>query len=385
MNSFIIGIDLGSSTCYAYGMGPGGEKKDITDQSGQLVIDSYIAYSNGIALYGNSAKRATGARVTKLYELKRLIGKKYGDESYQSNLDKWPFKVVNGEDGMAEVQYEIKTSKGNQIRQDRPEVLIGGLLKYIKNNSDRFNEKNLPVDAVITVPARFTDSQRKATLAAASLAGFDKIQLFPEPSAAALAYVHGNRQRVDSQTFVVYDFGGGTFDVSIIEYANNEFKILETDGDSHLGGADIDNCLIDYFLKKLKEKYPEANYSKRLAKIKSECEQVKVNLSASDEAFFNFSVVHPDYEDVCSLTRDEFERLMEPIILKTLAILNRCIGRWQEKHPGKDYNGILLIGGSSEIPYVRKVLEKEFPKRILTNITPSKAVGEGAFIRGLFL
>ena len=382
MNSFIIGIDLGTSTCYAYGMEPGGVRKDIPDQSGHLVIDSYIAYSNGTPLFGNSAKTVMGGRVTRLYELKRLIGKKYEDRSFQSDLEKWPFKVVRGSDGMAEVQYEIRTSKGIQTRQDRPEVLTGDLLKYIKDNSQRYNEKNLPVCAVITVPARFTDAQRKATLAAATLAGFDQVQLFPEPSAAALTYVNGNKHAVENQTFVVYDFGGGTFDVSIIEYANNEFRILETDGDSHLGGADIDNCLIDHYLEELERVHPNTNITKRIAKIKKHCEEVKVALSGHTQSFFDFNVANPDYYDTRIITREEFEGLIRPTVSKTLDILRRCIARWQEKHSGKNYDGILLIGGSSEIPCVREMLNQEFPGRILADISPSKAVGEGAFIRG---
>lgn len=383
MSSFIIGIDLGTSTCYAYGMEPGGERKDIPDQSGHLVIDSYIAYSNGTPLFGNSAKKATGRRVTKLYELKRLIGKKYEDDSFQSDLNKWPFNVVRGNDGMAEVEYEIRTSNGNQTRRDRPEVLTGDLLKYIKNNSQRYNEKNLPVCAIITIPARFTDAQRKATLAAATLAGFDKVQLFPEPSAAALTYVNGNKNVVENQTFVVYDFGGGTFDVSIIEYANNEFRILETDGDSHLGGADIDNCLMDHYLKELERAHPNTNTKNRLAKIKAHCEEVKVALSGHAQSCLDFNVANADYDDTSIITREEFEGLIRPtIISKTFDILRRCIVRWQEKHPGKDYDGILLVGGSSEIPCIREMLNQEYPGRVLSDITPGKAVGEGAFIRG---
>ena len=388
MERFIIGIDLGTTTCLAYGSKPLGEKKAITDPSGHHYIDSYIAFNNGEPVFGKTAKEAKG-KVTKLYELKRLIGKKYDYQSFQSDLSKWPFRVVPGNDGLAEVEYDVLTPQGQQTRQDRPEVLTGLLLKYIKDTSNRFNEEKLPVSVIITVPARFNNDEKKATLAAASLAGFDDVQLFSEPSAAALAYVNGMKDKKErmndekeSQTFVVYDFGGGTFDVSIIEYTNNEFRILETDGDTHLGGADIDNCLIDYYLKELEKKHPHTKTDTKRAKIKEHCEEVKKSLSIQAQAYFDFSIVNVDYDDGCLITRNQFEELIEPIVSKTLEILHRCINRWQEKNEGKEYDGIILVGGSSEIPYVRKRLNKEFPNRIVTDISPSQAVGEGAFIRG---
>ena len=370
-DSVFVGIDLGTSTCYIQCLMPNGTKLSLPESSDGKPLDSCVGYAirdgKRKVYYGSDAK--TQCRNAIVFEMKRLIGKKYGCEDYREDLKRWPFSVVEGADGMAEIEIVLNKNK----ERESPVVHMSRLLAYIRSLVDAKRD-NHPIKVVITVPHRFGAEEKEATYQAAKLAGFPEVTLFSEPSAGALAYYTVDPSRLEGKTVAVYDFGGGTFDVTIVEVKNQEFIVKAADGDLHLGGADIDGLLMTYYLKMSGvAKSVEDLRPRDRMRLLEECRECKQNLSYSE-------IAEICWKETVRVTREQFNNLIQPIIEKTIEVTRNCIWRWQR--PVSDLDGFLLIGGSSEIPLIATMLKEAFGRPLITNMGPHMAVSEGALAYG---
>lgn len=368
----LVGIDLGTSTCYVECLFPNGLPFPLLDSGNDECIESCVGYTvrNGTrkVRYGKAAR--SQCREAVVYEMKRLIGKKYGCKDFEEDLKRWPFSVVEGANGMAEIEIVVNKEK----ERESPVVHVSRLLEYIRSLIVEKLDRDYLVKTVITVPHRFGTEERNATLEAATLAGFPEVELFSEPSAGALAYYTADPSQLEGKTVCVYDFGGGTFDVTIVEVKNRQFNVKASDGDLHLGGADIDSLLMAYYLEQT-DGTKSANDLKPRARIKliEKCRQCKHELSRSDTTDLSD-------EGTIILTRERFNNLIQPIIAKTIEVTRNCIFRWNR--PVSDLDGFLLIGGSSEIPLVSTMLKEAFGRPLITKISPHTAVRDGALAYG---
>ena len=372
----IIGIDLGTTnSAVAYTLGD--KPEIIPNAEGERITPSVVFIKDGEVIVGSLAKRkAVLNPKNTIYEVKRFIGRKY-DEAID-DIKRMPYDIEKGPDGGVLIKVDGKEYK--------PEQISAMILQKLKKDAEAFLWE--PVEgAVITVPAHFNDSQRQATKAAGEIAGLKVERIINEPTAAALAYGLGKDQKKD-EIVAVYDFWGGTFDVTILQIGEEgTFQVLSTAWDTHLGGADIDNVLIDYLLKKVKEKegIDLRNNPTAMARIKEEAEKAKKQLSTAETVDISipYLAVKEDGTPVNleeTLTRAQFEAMIEPIIDKTVPPMRQAI---QDAGIGLDeINEIILVGGSTRIPLVRKKIKEVFGKEPKATVNPDEAVALGAAVQG---
>jgi len=372
----IIGIDLGTTnSAVAYTLGD--KPEIIPNAEGERITPSVVFIKDGEVIVGSLAKRkAVLNPKNTIYEVKRFIGRKY-DEAID-DIKRMPYDIEKGPDGGILIKVDGKEYK--------PEQISAMILQKLKKDAEAFLWE--PVEgAVITVPAHFNDSQRQATKAAGEIAGLKVERIINEPTAAALAYGLGKDQKKD-EIVAVYDFWGGTFDVTILQIGEEgTFQVLSTAWDTHLGGADIDNVLIDYLLKKVKEKegIDLRNNPTAMARIKEEAEKAKKQLSTAETVDISipYLAVKEDGTPVNleeTLTRAQFEAMIEPIIDKTVPPMRQAI---QDAGVGLDeINEIILVGGSTRIPLVRKKIKEVFGKEPKATVNPDEAVALGAAVQG---
>ena len=391
MENNFVGIDLGTTTCYCTYFDHAGQLSYFPYE-GNECIHSVISYTNSKWYIGKNAYTDGKNKGCTFFELKRIVGRKYDDQSFEKDMKHWPFNVVRGENDMAEIEYEVieRGSDKAIVRKESPESLISRFLKKIKDYmSNQFFQGVSELKAVITVPERFNELQVKLIVQAARQAGFDDVRVFSEPSAAGLAYVKANKDVMEGKNILVYDLGGGTFDISIIHYEGNTFSVQATDGDTHLGGSDVDSLLVDWYLSesRLKEKV-ELNKT-HMNRIKRMCEDNKILLCGSHESisFYN-PLCDKDDEKVPTLSRRKLREKIRPFLEKTTTITKRCVTKWKEKHPDQEIEGILMVGGGSYIWRVLSDKEREqmLPYRRLDfgGIDSIKAVSRGACLRGMY-
>ena len=372
----IIGIDLGTTnSAMAYTIGD--KPEIIPNAEGERVTPSVVYIKGDEVIVGTIAKRkAVLNPKNTIYEVKRFIGRKY-DEAID-DIKRMPYEIKKGPDGGILIVVDGKEYK--------PEQISAMILQKIKKDAEAFLGE--PVDAaVITVPAHFNDSQRQATKAAGEIAGLKVERIINEPTAAALAYGLGKDQKKD-EIVAVYDFWGGTFDVTLLQIGEEgTFQVLSTAGDTHLGGADIDNVLIDYLLKKVKEKegIDLKNNPTAMARLKEEAEKAKKQLSTAEvvDISIPYLAVKEDGTPVNleeTLTRAQFEAMIEPIIDKTVGPMRQAIQ--DAKVSLDDIDEIILVGGSTRIPLVRKKIKEVFGKEPKATVNPDEAVALGAAIQG---
>jgi len=372
----IIGIDLGTTnSAVAYTLGD--KPEIIPNAEGERITPSVVFIKDGEVIVGSLAKRkAVLNPKNTIYEVKRFIGRKY-DEAID-DIKRMPYDIEKGPDGGILIKVDGKEYK--------PEQISAMILQKLKKDAEAFLWE--PVEgAVITVPAHFNDSQRQATKAAGEIAGLKVERIINEPTAAALAYGLGKDQKKD-EIVAVYDFWGGTFDVTILQIGEEgTFQVLSTAWDTHLGGADIDNVLIDYLLKKVKEKegIDLRNNPTAMARIKEEAEKAKKQLSTAETVDISipYLAVKEDGTPVNleeTLTRAQFEAMIEPIIDKTVPPMRQAI---QDAEIGLDeINEIILVGGSTRIPLVKKKIKEVFGKEPKATVNPDEAVALGAAVQG---
>ena len=381
--SKIIGIDLGTTnSCVA--VIEGQQQKVIENAEGGRTTPSVIAYTdNDEVLVGMPAKRqAVTNPENTLYAIKRLIGRTFDDEVVSKDADMVPYKIIKADNGDAWVEASDKKLAPPQVAAE--------VLKKMKKTAEDYLGHDVK-EAVITVPAYFNDSQRQATKDAGKIAGLDVKRIINEPTAAALAY--GLDKHKGDSTVAVYDLGGGTFDISIIEISDvdgeHQFEVLSTNGDTFLGGEDFDLRLIDYFVDQFKDESGFDLKSDPLAlqRLKEAAEKAKIELSSSEQTEVNLPYITADSSGpkhfVHKITRAKLESLVEDLVDKSLKPLDVALK--DAKLSKGDISEILLVGGQTRMPLVQKKVSEFFGKEPRKDLNPDEAVAVGAAIQGSVL
>ena len=378
--SKIIGIDLGTTNSCVSVM-DGGSPKVIENSEGDRTTPSIVAFADGDeVLVGQSAKRqaVTNPHDT-IFAVKRLIGRRFDEEVVQRDIKLVPYKIIKADNGDAWVE-----AKGNKMAS--PEVSARILQKMKKTAEDYLGEE--VTEAVITVPAYFNDSQRQATKDAGKIAGLDVKRIINEPTAAALAY--GMDKAKGDSTIAVYDLGGGTFDVSIIEIADidgeHQFEVLSTNGDTFLGGEDFDMRLIDYLSDEFKKDngIDLHNDAMALQRLKEAAEKAKIELSTATQTDINLPYITADATGpkhlTLKLTRAKLESLVDDLVANTIEPCKKAL-----KDAGLsigDIDDVILVGGQTRMPKVQAAVQEFFGKEPRKDVNPDEAVAVGASIQG---
>jgi len=378
--SKIIGIDLGTTnSCVA--IMEGGKAKVIENAEGARTTPSIVAYQDeGETLVGAPAKRqaVTNPKNT-LYAVKRLIGRKFEEDEVQKDIDLMPYTIAKADNGDAWVEV-----KGEKMAP--PQISAEILRKMKKTAEDYLGEK--VTEAVITVPAYFNDSQRQATKDAGRIAGLEVKRIINEPTAAALAF--GLDKKEGDRKIAVYDLGGGTFDISIIEISSvdgeHQFEVLSTNGDTFLGGEDFDNRIIDFLVEEFKKENSVDLTKDMLAKqrLKEAAEKAKIELSSSAQTEINLPYITADASGpkhlVVKLTRSKLESLVDDLIDRTTAPSQTAI-----KDSGlsaSEISDVILVGGQTRMPKVQEKVKEIFGVEARKDINPDEAVAIGAAVQG---
>jgi len=379
--SKIIGIDLGTTnSCVA--ILESGKPKIIENSEGDRTTPSVVAYTDNETIVGQSAKRqAVTNPENTLYAIKRLIGRKF-DGEIKKEAESTPFKIVKADNGDAWV--EVKNEKL------APQQISAQVLTKMKKSAEDYLGHEIK-EAVITVPAYFNDSQRQATKDAGKIAGLEVKRIINEPTAAALAF--GMDKKTGDQKVAVYDLGGGTFDISIIELAEidgeKQFEVLSTNGDTSLGGEDFDNVLIDHLVAEFKK---EQNFdltqdSSAIQRLKEAAEKAKIELSSNQQTEINLPYITADSSGpkhlLLKLTRAKLESLVGDLVSKTLKPVE--IALKDAKLSTSQVSDVILVGGQTRMPLVQEKVKEFFGKEPRKDINPDEAVAAGAAIQGAVL
>tara|TARA_A100001234_G_scaffold33473_1_gene26046 strand:- start:5771 stop:7681 length:1911 start_codon:yes stop_codon:yes gene_type:complete len=379
----VIGIDLGTTnSCVA--VMEGAEPVVISNAEGDRTTPSVVAYSSdNQVLVGQAAKRQAVTNPEKtLFAVKRLVGRKFKDDVIQKDMKSVPFGIVEAENGDAWVEVD-----GNKMAP--PQISAEILKKMKKTAEDYLGSK---VDrAVVTVPAYFNDSQRKATEAAGKIAGLKVERIINEPTAAALAF--GLDKLKKDGVIAVYDLGGGTFDISIIEMTNvdgeYQFEVISTSGDTHLGGEDFDSILINFFIDEFKKEsgFDLNKDPMALQRLKEAAEKAKIELSTTEQTEVNLPYITADENGpkhfVQKITRAKLESLVGDLVTKSLEPVKTALK--DAKLAPKDINDVILVGGQTRMPMVQKTVADFFGKEARKDINPDEAVALGAATQGAVL
>lgn len=368
----IIGIDLGTTNS-AVAVMEGGSPKIIHSAEGRNVIPSVVDPVNHVV--GDVAKRQLVLKPkTTIFSIKRLMGRKYTDESVQFDSKWLPYTIKSGRDGMADVEVDGKTYT--------PQEISAMILQKIKADAESYLGGKV-TQAVITVPAYFDDSQRQATKQAGEIAGLEVLRIINEPTAAALAY---GLDKKNAHTIAVYDLGGGTFDISILELGEGVYEVKSTNGDTHLGGDDFDKAIIDFLAEEFKKengvdltKDPQA-----LQRLRESAEKAKIELSSSQEAQINQPFITQGKDGplhlTMTLTRAKLEQIVDPLIQKTLKPVELALK--DAKIKVGDIDEVVMVGGMTRMPKVIEVVSKFFGKEPNKSVNPDEVVAVGAAIQG---
>ncbi len=379
--SKIIGIDLGTTnSCVA--ILESGKPKIIENSEGDRTTPSVVAYTENETIVGQSAKRqAVTNPENTLYAIKRLIGRKF-DGEIKKEAESTPFKIIKANNGDAWVEV-----KGEKLA---PQQISAQVLTKMKKSAEDYLGHEIK-EAVITVPAYFNDSQRQATKDAGKIAGLDVKRIINEPTAAALAF--GMDKKTGDQKVAVYDLGGGTFDISIIELAEidgeKQFEVLSTNGDTSLGGEDFDNVLIDHLVSEFKK---EQNFdltqdSSAIQRLKEAAEKAKIELSSNQQTEINLPYITADSSGpkhlLLKLTRAKLESLVADLVSKTLEPVKTALS--DAKLSTTEISDVILVGGQTRMPLVQEKVKEFFGKDPRKDINPDEAVAAGAAIQGAVL
>jgi L1 cell adhesion molecule like protein len=385
-NDTVIGIDLGTTySCVA--VWQNGKIEIISNDQGNRTMPSYVAYTETEILVGEAAKsQANSNAVNTVFEAKRLIGCKYTDKTVQNDIKNFPFLVKPDENNNPIIEVEYKKEKKTFI----PEQISAEVLAKMKKVAESYLGHDV-TKAVITVPAYFNDQQRNATKDAGTIAGLNVLRIINEPTAASIAYGLDKINNKETKV-LVFDFGGGTHDVSILSIDEGVFEVVSTSGDTHLGGSDFDNRVVDYcvteFNKKNKNIFDKNSRDpkeiKVIRRLKTACERAKITLSSATTANIEIDSLYNGIDFNITLTRAKFEDLCSDLF-------NKCIAPVQEAlNSGKvsksQIDEIILVGGSTRIPKVQELLSEFFNGKKLNNsVNPDEAVAYGAAVQGAIL
>jgi L1 cell adhesion molecule like protein len=375
-----VGIDLGT-TYSCVGVFQHGKVEIIANDQGNRTTPSYVAFTDTERLIGDPAKNQVAINPTNtIFDAKRLIGRKFADVTVQSDMKHWPFTVVDsGSLPKLEVEYK------NETKTFTPEEVSSMVLTKMKETAEAYLGHDVK-DAVVTVPAYFNDSQRQATKDAGVISGLNVLRIINEPTAAAIAYGLDKKKGASECNVLIFDLGGGTFDVSILTIEEGIFEVKSTAGDTHLGGEDFDNRMVDHFVNEFKRKHKKdmKGNKRALRRLRTACERAKRTLSASAQANIEIDSLFEGIDFYTSITRARFEELCSDLFKGTLEPVEKAMR--DAKMDKSSVHDIVLVGGSTRIPKVQKLLQDFFNgKELNKSINPDEAVAYGAAVQAAIL
>lgn len=379
---FAIGIDLGTSmSCVA--VWQNGRVEVIPNEQGNRITPSMVGFTDTERLIGDAAKNQAAMNPKNtLYDIKRLIGRRYDDPIVQKDAALWPFDVVD--DGHNKPQVLV-TYKGED-KTYHPEEVSAMVLAKMKENAEAFLGEEV-TSAVITVPAYFNDAQRQATKDAGRIAGLDVLRIINEPTAASLAYgLDKHKEGTSEKKVLIFDTGGGTHDVTLLSIDGGVFEVLSTAGDTHLGGEDLDNMLVQHFAKDFQRRYSKDLMSnpRALKRLKLSCERAKKTLSSSTQASVELDSLFEGIDYAANISRARFEELAADFFKRCMDPVDRVLR--DGKVSKGDVDEVVLVGGTTRIPKLQKLLSDYFNgKELCKSVNPDEAVAAGAAIQAHIL
>ncbi|KAG6840752.1 hypothetical protein C0991_004602 [Blastosporella zonata] len=379
VNGPVIGIDLGTTNSCVSVM-EGKTSRVIENAEGTRTTPSVVAFTkHGERLVGLPAKRQAVVNPSNtVFGFKRLIGRHFADKEVKEDATHWPFSIVSRPDGRPAVEVD----NGGKKQQFSPEELSSVVLTKMRETAERYLNKKVS-HAVITVPAYFNDGQRQATKDAGQIAGLDVLRVINEPTAAALAY---GVDRADSAVIAVYDLGGGTFDISILEMQKGVFEVKSTNGDTHLGGEDFDVVLVEYLLAEFKKETGVDLKGDRMAiqRVREAAEKAKIELSSTAQTEVNLPFITADASGPkhinSKLNRSQFEALVDPLVRRTVDPCKKALSDAGVKP--SEIDEVILVGGMSRMPKVIDTVKTIFGREPSKGVNPDEAVAIGASIQG---
>ncbi|KAF2485379.1 heat shock protein 70 family [Neohortaea acidophila] len=372
-----IGIDLGTTySCVANYEGAGVEI--IANEQGSFTTPSFVSFTSEERLIGEAAKNQAAMNPTNtVFDVKRLIGRRFDDPTVKKDIESWPFKVVEEGDNQPKVQVEYLGEKKTFSPQEISAMVLGKMKEVAEVKLGKKVEK-----AVITVPAYFNDNQRQATKDAGAIAGLNVLRIINEPTAAAIAYGLGAGKSDKERNVLIYDLGGGTFDVSLLHIQGGVFTVKATAGDTHLGGQDFDTNLLDHFKKEFQRKTKKdiSNDPRALRRLRTACERAKRTLSNATQTSVEIDSLYDGEDFNASITRARFEDINGKAFSGTIQPVEQVLKDANIEKSKVDE--IVLVGGSTRIPRIQKLLSDFFNgKKLEKSINPDEAVAYGAAVQ----
>ncbi|ORX94895.1 hsp71-like protein [Basidiobolus meristosporus CBS 931.73] len=374
-----VGIDLGT-TYSCVGVWQNDRVEIIANDQGNRTTPSYVAFTDSERLIGDAAKNQVAMNPTNsVFDAKRLIGRRFNDSEVQSDMKHWPFKVVE-KDSKPLIQVEYK----GETKTFTPEEISSMILLKMRETAEAYLGGEVK-NAVVTVPAYFNDSQRQATKDAGAIAGMNVLRIINEPTAAAIAY--GLDQKTSGEKNVlIFDLGGGTFDVSLLTIEDGIFEVKATAGDTHLGGEDFDNRLVSHFVQEFKRKNKKdlSSNARALRRLRTACERAKRTLSSAAQTSIEIDSLFEGIDFYTSLTRARFEELCQDLFRSTMDPVEKVLR--DSKIDKSNVHEIVLVGGSTRIPKIQKLVSDYFNgKEPNKSINPDEAVAYGAAVQAAIL
>lgn len=374
-----IGIDLGT-TYSCVGVFQHGKVEIIANDQGNRTTPSYVAFTDTERLIGDAAKNQVAMNPSNtVFDAKRLIGRRFEDSSVQADMKHWPFDVVS-DGGKPKIRVDYK----GESKSFYPEEISSMVLTKMKEIAEAYLGKTV-TNAVVTVPAYFNDSQRQATKDSGTISGLNVLRIINEPTAAAIAYGL-DKKGTGERNVLIFDLGGGTFDVSVLTIEDGIFEVKSTAGDTHLGGEDFDNRMVNHFVQEFKRKHKkDVTTNKRaLRRLRTACERAKRTLSSSTQASIEIDSLFEGVDFYSTITRARFEELNADLFRSTLEPVEKALR--DAKMDKSQIHDIVLVGGSTRIPKIQKLLQDFFNGKDLNkSINPDEAVAYGAAVQAAIL
>jgi L1 cell adhesion molecule like protein len=374
-----VGIDLGT-TYSCVGVWQNDRVEIIANDQGNRTTPSYVAFTETERLIGDAAKNQVAMNATNtVFDAKRFIGRRFDDPCTQSDMKHLPFQIVQGAGGKPMIQVTFK----GEAKTFAPEEISSMVLVKMKEIAEAYLGKDVK-NAVVTVPAYFNDSQRQATKDAGTIAGLNVLRIINEPTAAAIAY--GLDKKGAEKNVLIFDLGGGTFDVSLLTIEEGIFEVKATAGDTHLGGEDFDNRMVDYFLQEFKKKFKKdmKTNQRALRRLRTACERAKRTLSSSTQAHIEIDSLFEGIDFNSTITRARFEDLNMDYFRKCMEPVEKVLR--DSKLSKSQVDEVVLVGGSTRIPKVQQMLQDFFNgKEPCKSINPDEAVAFGATVQAAIL